>query len=331
MRPCAALCALVLLAAGCAGGDEDAPRPPASAPVARDAVLPSAAEQAWVGELSGWMLGMQNAALQRNADYLADCTASLRSTVAPPPSPRLRPLRKSAGRACRDVERALALEPARAAEADRLHARAQRTFDGIVERILVSSQLTLDQALPVRGGPDVRASRVEPRVGRIATRVAGRRVAVRCWSQADWRRINRELAVYLGVTRRIAGYAAVGGDRVELAPEGCDPLVRVLYGGAWPDDGGDDVALAAAAVLLAHEVGHSRGLSNEARTECWGVQHVADVASLLRAPGAQARQLAETYWEEIYLSTVQDDEVYGSEECRNGGDLDARPNTDLWP
>ena len=342
MRSIALLAALALLGAGCVGGgDGDAePAPmgtaptataPARTPVARDAVLPSAAEQAWVEGLTGWMLAVQNAALQRNTAYLVDCASSLRATVPQPPSTRLRPLRAAAGRACRDVERALAIGPDDAAAGDRLYARAQRTFDRIVERILVASQLTLERELPVRGGAEQRASRVEPRVGSLATRLAGRRVEAHCWSGADWRRINRELSLYMGLNREIAGYASVGGDEVELAPDGCAPLVRVLYGGSWPEDGGGRIELAAAVSLLAHEVAHALGTSDEARAECWALQHVRRVAELLGAPAESARELAETQWQDVYLVAVRDDPIYGSPECRDGGKLDLDPTSSNWP
>src|SRR4051812_21930148 len=38
----------------------------------------------------------------------------------------------------------------------------------------------------------VERSHVEPRLGRVGSAIAGRRIRVRCWSSADWPRVVRE-------------------------------------------------------------------------------------------------------------------------------------------
>lgn len=331
MRRSAVAGVLALLLTGCSGDPQSGSGPPAVEPsppapfTARDAPLPTARELAWVERLSGWMLGVQNATLGRNADYLRGCASSLVHEVPRPPSARLRPLRAAAARACDAVERGLTV---RGAAADRHLARAQRTLDRVVEAIFLSAQETADRPLPVRGGSDVRTSRIEPRVGRLAAGLAKRRVEARCWSRDDWERIRRELAVYSGIDPDVQGFARVGDGTVHLAPDGCDPLVRVLYGADWPTAFGDRLELAGAAGLLAHEVRHRLGVSDEARAECWGLQHVEEVARLLGGSAEQARELAATHWEHLY---DRDDETYGSPQCRDGGALDVRPGSSEWP
>jgi hypothetical protein len=327
-----ALAVALTLLAGCAGGEAGgrgpAPQPERGALGAPDASPPTAAERAWVDELGGWMLGVQNATFHANDDYLRGCATSLAGDVAPPPTPRLSPLRRKAAHACREIERALAVAHDRRPQAELHLRRARRTLDDVVETILVASQPTVYRPLPVRGGTGVRTSRIEPRVSRLATRFAKRPVEARCWSDTDWRSIERELAVYTGFAERISGYAPIGEGTINLAAAACDPLVRVLYGGRWPTAFRDSVELAAGVGLLAHEVRHVVGASHEARVECWAMQHVDEVAELLGATARGSRRLAETYSDAVYL---RDHITYGSPECRDGGRLDLRPGSSEWP
>ena len=73
---------------------------------------------------------------------------------------------------------------------------------------------------------------------------------------------------------------------------------------------------------------HRLGAAHEARVECWAMQHVEEVALLLRASARDARRLAETYWDTVYL---RDHATYGSPECRDGGKLDLQRGTGEWP
>src|SRR5687767_7282188 len=51
--------------------------------------------------------------------------------------------------------------------------------------------LAWERSLPVRTGlTDV--SRIEPNLGRVASRIAGRKVEVRCWSEDDWEVVSAE-------------------------------------------------------------------------------------------------------------------------------------------
>lgn len=67
---------------------------------------------------------------------------------------------------------------------------------------------------------------------------------------------------------------------------------------------------------------------NEAITECTGLQHTAQVARALGADADQAQDLAEYYWRAVY---PQLPEAYRSSDCMDGGRLDLRPGSSVWP
>jgi hypothetical protein len=82
-----------------------------------------------------------------------------------------------------------------------------------------------------------------------------------------------------------------------------------------------------AVVTLAHEVQHRNGVFDEAAAECLGIQHAPDTARALGLDKAYTEELLAVYWAEY------DDleEVYRSQECKRGGELDARVSTAIWP
>jgi hypothetical protein len=79
---------------------------------------------------------------------------------------------------------------------------------------------------------------------------------------------------------------------------------------------------------LAHEAWHLAGELDEARTECFGLQSTAYVAERLGADPTQAQALAAYLYERIYPRLPAD---YRSGHCRDGGALDLRPETAVWP
>jgi hypothetical protein len=79
---------------------------------------------------------------------------------------------------------------------------------------------------------------------------------------------------------------------------------------------------------LAHEVQHLRGIENEAKAECYGLQAIPEVGTALGLAEERAQFVAEYAWRYIYprLSAT-----YRSDDCRDGGELDLRPATSAWP
>jgi hypothetical protein len=86
---------------------------------------------------------------------------------------------------------------------------------------------------------------------------------------------------------------------------------------------------AVAVEVLAHEAIHLRGWTDEAVTECYGMQHMVELATELGAPEQKARQLADFYFRMLY--PMMPDEYRNEALCRNGGTWDIRKNDERWP
>jgi len=80
--------------------------------------------------------------------------------------------------------------------------------------------------------------------------------------------------------------------------------------------------------VLAHESWHLEGNQNEAVTECYALQTVGFVATKLGSDNVQARGLARLVHLLVY---PQMPDEYRSDECRDGGALDLRPDSSAWP
>lgn len=79
---------------------------------------------------------------------------------------------------------------------------------------------------------------------------------------------------------------------------------------------------------LAHESFHLRGIQSEAITECYALQNTAFVAERLGIDGATAQRLQKWVYVRGYSNEPDD---YRSDQCRDGGKLDLRPGTPVFP
>ena len=315
----------------------------------------SDAELEWVADYAGWSdeLGDQllresaaragvlseSGALERYARVTAelrDCRSRLEERPGTPPTLRLRETFADLQGVC-DV-----LVPAVTALVEAADP-AGRTGPFVdVEQAIGSAYFEwrrIDDALDAfslarghlpRVGGKTSQSRVEPVLTAVAARVAdGRHIEVRCWHPDDWRRVLREeKALTNGALTidSVGAFAVTLTGTLQLQQVHCGQLVSLSAPG--PSGTGLD-ALSFAVELLSHEIQHVVGPGQgEAATECAAVQHVAEVAEELGASAAQARELADYYWEEIYPTG---DEEYRSEQCRPGGALDLAPETPAWP
>ena len=169
--------------------------------------------------------------------------------------------------------------------------------------------------------------REQDRLGEIASQLAGRNVGVHCPS-------------FLGALADVHGEAgrvqfdASGdpADHTDLAPETCRALRhldRVDFTCIGRGDCGFKQFNAAwAAHTLAHESFHLRGYEDEGATECYALQNTAFVAERLGVPAKQALKLQAWVYEKGYPNEPED---YHSTQCYNGGRLDLRPQTNVFP
>jgi len=173
--------------------------------------------------------------------------------------------------------------------------------------------------------------------GEVASAIAGRAVSVSCrdwtaWHLASWQYADGTLK---GVVEFHDGKP---GDTTLLAPEVCRTLASLSNGGKLPslECAGIAVAfcghavnqLALAVVALAHESYHLRGVTDEATTQCYGLQTTAFVATRLGAPPGYARKLSQyafVRWE------TPDQGPYYTPFCVRGGRLDLHRQDFVWP
>ena len=169
--------------------------------------------------------------------------------------------------------------------------------------------------------------REQDRLGEIASQLAGRNVGVRCPSFLG------SLADVHGEAGRVQ-FDASGdpADHTDLAPETCRALRhldRVDFTCIGRGDCGFKQFNAAwAAHTLAHESFHLRGYEDEGVTECYALQNTAFVAERLGVPTKQALKLQAWVYEKGYPNEPED---YHSTQCYNGGRLDLRPQTNVFP
>jgi hypothetical protein len=142
--------------------------------------------------------------------------------------------------------------------------------------------------------------------------LAGRGVDVRCSSWSTWRAYTTFVPV----------------PSVTLGRGICSELTRLahddlsVWRNEWPD------ALAWSVETLAHESMHVAGIPNEAKAECYGMQAIRAAADGFGRTAKEGRYLATLYWRHWYPWVAP---AYRSRECRNGGRLDLRRATDVWP
>ena len=345
-----------LLCAGCADGGPEEPEAEAS-PKPKRAVKPAPdapqRDIAWLGRLRKWEVkfdrdteqvstsaravlrgNRRSPAFRRALRPLVNCPRSLRAKVGEPRAPRYSASYEMLKRAC-EITRRWALdlrerdEPASLRKLRTERGRAEDLF-GLAHGELEST-LLVRTPLPARGGK-IATSRIEPRLSRVVSThvyksASGANVEVRCWSPRHWRVVRKEWGTYIG-TGDFEGFAS-GETQINLSPRVCSSLAVFVYDRARPKSGWSLGMTAATVGILSHEAQHLiDGLASEAETECRGMQSIRAVARLLGASESYASGLAETYWTYLYPRNAPE---YRTRACHDGGPLDNRPGSDVWP
>jgi hypothetical protein len=176
------------------------------------------------------------------------------------------------------------------------------------------------------------AEAAERRLATIAGEIAGRAVHVEC---------QGALAALFDVTAEAGSvqFDAHGRptDTARLKRRTCSDLARFrrdphsaelacLWRGApCPEE---VIRTAWSVQALAHEAWHLAGELDEARTECFGIQTTARVAERLGAEPTHAQALAAYLYAHVYPRLPSN---YRTGDCRDGGPLDLRPESAVWP
>lgn len=183
--------------------------------------------------------------------------------------------------------------------------------------------------LPAAQGFDSR-TRVEPHLGRAILDVSGYGAQVQCYSQRHWRKRAVEWKATWPSLGPLGPWRAYNHPTgfVHLGPPVCAHLTRLvaLRKPAWNDEQPD--ALAYSLAVLAHEGVHVTGNGDEVEAMCQGMQWMPELAVALGRTRAEGRYLATAFWLHWYPWF---DEDHRSRECREGGRLDIRPASTVWP
>jgi hypothetical protein len=160
----------------------------------------------------------------------------------------------------------------------------------------------------------------EDRLDNVATQIAGRRVAVHCPGTVK-KLVDispNSGSVYFDGNGRPA-------DHTELNEATCSTLDDFAEGDTGPED---ELRVARALHVLAHESIHLSGIQDEAQADCFGFQKTAFVAEELGASPEEARRYAEVAVLERAQTAPPE---YRSPQCHDGGLLDLDPASHVWP
>jgi hypothetical protein len=217
----------------------------------------NAAELHWLTRFGHW----QEALYDQRISF-GRCRSSFAIRVGSPPTSRLAKGFRLVESACNAPDMQLGL------------VRLDRAFD-----VLRPGQF---RPLPsARGIPDVRdASYLDPALTQIATAVAGKPVEALCWSPRDWRSLAVEEAAVFDDTIDITdlGWAMVGGASINLSPRTCERFEQIVSRDDY-ELRRDPYYWGWAFTTVTHEAEHARGTENEALTECFAIQQIANAAS----------------------------------------------------
>jgi hypothetical protein len=191
----------------------------------------------------------------------------------------------------------------------------------------VRAKLFLSRRLPQARGV-LTDSHIDPKLGRVASKLAERKVQARCWSSNDWYHVNQERQAITQWTDFWAQGLAEREGIIHIDNEFCGPLAR-FYAGNLPSSNLGRSVLATSLLILAHEAEHEYNFSfSEAVVECYAVQDVRDLVTEAGRTDRYAADIAAYAWE---LSYLHNDPEYSTSRCRNGGPLDVYPKSNLWP
>lgn len=181
------------------------------------------------------------------------------------------------------------------------------------------------------------SSHVAPKYGEIASKIAKKAVTVNCWSRSDWNALHASWSAYEGARggstsglSNTLGYVRPDrSDVINLAPDVCARLDLLFYLKKRPRAPGAMFDVARAVVTLAHEAIHAVGVVDEADTECYALQDVQFAAGALGTTWSYGRTLANLLWTKDWPRWEGTE--YWTGDCYDGGPLDLRPGSSVWP
>jgi hypothetical protein len=277
------LAALVALAAGCGGSDEEASPPGRAAPL-------SPAELGWVREYSSWTIAVWDEELgpEPGPALVRECRARL-AEVGPPPTERLERAAARAAGVCPLLDR---------------RGSVRRALDVVEAADELVLPLFLDaRELALRSGV-TSGSRADVELSAVAAERADTAVEVRCWTPADWRRVVREDNAWADTSDdpgELYGWQDDDTARIHMRLDQCNELARLRRADVLARPHGRQVDAADSVGTLAHEIQHFlQPDGDEDDVECASLDTLAGVAAALGATRDEAARLARIYRDDIY-------------------------------
>ena len=255
----------------------------------------------WLRTYEAWTEGTEARLAEGERISRASCESSFDDEVGDPPGDRLERAAQAARRGCG----ALSHEGWRNAQWD-------------VVRALIA----------------VHSEEVAPRYRRdfseIAGSIAGREAEVRCWRQERWAPFVQHYATLRADEEiRLSGIADTARNRIDLDPTVCATLHRYVRRIRPIPLSEENLFLAEALVVLAHQAEHLESPSTpEPEVECYAVQHVRPLVAATGWGSDWTTEIALHAWD---LAYTQLPPHYRTPDCRNDGPLDQNPSSDAWP
>ena len=160
-------------------------------------------------------------------------------------------------------------------------------------------------------------ARTEALLSTEAARIAGHVARVRCDADGE----------AVGVVQHADGLAEIGGTNAVLTPEICHRLHRLAFEG----DEGAFSRTARAIAVLAHEAWHLRGERDEGVANCYAFQSGVELGRRLGlSEDTAARMMRQQLVDNATFARAAPEYLVPGE-CRNGGRLDLRPESDRFP
>jgi hypothetical protein len=268
-------------------------------------------ELAWLEAYDAWSDGIDSGLEGGDNHPAANCETSYAQEVGAPP-PRLAEAGRIVRRACASLQRWVASGD---------ESRPAFWLVGVRNEVLGDlTERRTRAAATNRSGP--LATYAAPLAGEASPTVF-------CWASGQWEALSEEWRLIDVDELWPIGFADPQTNRIHLSPEICEPLHRFFGGNYAPNLSEASLDLANALVVLAHEAEHLRRPdASEADVECVAIQRVRD---LVRAAGRGTpyeNLIAGLAWDVGYPDMPPD---YRTTACRDGGELDVRPDTSIWP
>jgi hypothetical protein len=170
-------------------------------------------------------------------------------------------------------------------------------------------------------------ARVDLRYSAAVSQTTATDTIVVCWGDRAWTQIGQITKQTLGASMAHTGGFVWDGQQVANLP---GRLCRYLDAVTYRHSRAINRSVAWAFKNLTHEAIHVAGVTNEAATECYAIQLMAQTFSNLGLGRRYGERVARLSWSR-YPRMRKIGPIYWTQKCQNDGPLDLRPGNARWP